>query len=86
MIVGCTNSKEIVEIASTDDVKQLLDSKRQGFMMITNETEVTFLEEVQKALLEKRNLLFNSTSFEITAAKSILTDSVKIFSVQKCDM
>ena len=47
--------------ASTDDVQQLIDDQKEGFIILTNETDAPFLDEVQKALLEKKEnaLLFN---------------------------
>lgn len=69
LLVGCSNSKGIVEFASTDDVQQLLDSKQEGFVIITNETEATFLEEVQKALLEKKETALQFNVFRNDGSK-----------------
>ena len=38
--------------------------QKNGLVIITNETDAAFLDEAQKALLEKRKRLYNSTSFE----------------------
>lgn len=50
-----------IVIVSTDDVQQLIDDQQTGFVIITNETDAAFLDEIQKVLLEKKEnaLLFN---------------------------
>ncbi|OLP64750.1 hypothetical protein BACPU_23400 [Bacillus pumilus] len=57
---GC-NHNYGAKNASTDNVQQLIDDQQTGFVIITNETDATFLDVVQKALLEKKEnaLLFN---------------------------
>ena len=47
--------------ASTDAVQKMIDDQKTGFVIITNETDAPFLDEVQKALLEKKKeaLQFN---------------------------
>ena len=59
-IPGC-NHDYGAKKASTDAVQQLIDDQQTGFVIITNETDAPFLNEVQKALLEKKEeaLKFN---------------------------
>ncbi len=61
LIVSSCGSDYGVLIVSTDDVQQLIDNKQTGFVIITNETDAPFLDELQKVLLEKKEnaLLFN---------------------------
>lgn len=39
----------------------MIDDQKEGFIILTNETDASFLDEAQKALLEKKKnaLLFN---------------------------
>ncbi|PIC83300.1 hypothetical protein [Sporosarcina sp. P1] len=62
IVSGCSHNYGAL-IASTDDVQQLIDDQQTGFVIITNETDATFLDEFQKALLEKRKEPCNSTYF-----------------------
>lgn len=47
--------------ASTNEIQQLIDDQQSGFIVITNEIDALFLDEVQKILLEKKEeaLQFN---------------------------
>lgn len=47
--------------ATTEDVQQMIDNQKNGFVVITNETNAPFLDETEKALLEKKEpaLQFN---------------------------
>lgn len=60
LVVGCTNSKDIVEIASTDDVKQLLDIEQKGFTIVPNEKNY-ISRKSSKSVTKKRNQPFNSS-------------------------
>lgn len=57
---GCSNDYG-AKTVSADDVQQLIDDHQTGFVIITNETDAPFLDEVQKMLLEKKEdaLQFN---------------------------
>ncbi|WP_210471659.1 hypothetical protein [Sporosarcina sp. 6E9] len=57
---GCSHHYG-TKVGAADDVQQLIDDQQTGFVIITNETDAPFLEEVQKALLEKKEdaLQFN---------------------------
>ncbi|MED1528306.1 hypothetical protein V7198_18425 [Bacillus pumilus] len=57
---GCNQSEGLMT-ATTEDVQQLLDDQKAGFVVITNETDALFLDEAEKALLEKKEsaLQFN---------------------------
>lgn len=59
-ISGC-NHDYGAKKASTDAVQQMIDDQQTGFVIITNETDAPFLDEVQKMLLEKKEeaLQFN---------------------------
>ncbi|MEK3889647.1 hypothetical protein [Bacillus sp. FSL K6-3431] len=60
IVSGCSHGYGAI-IVPTEDIQQLIDDQQTGFVIITNETDATFLDEVQKALLEKKEnaLLFN---------------------------
>lgn len=57
---GCNQSHGL-KTATTNVVQQMLDDPKDGFVVITNETDTPFLDETKKALLEKkeRALQFN---------------------------
>lgn len=57
---GCNQSEGLMT-ATTEDVQQLIDDQKDGFVVITNETDALFLDEAEKALLEKKEsaLQFN---------------------------
>ncbi|RST60083.1 hypothetical protein D5F11_008435 [Siminovitchia terrae] len=57
---GCNQSHGL-KTATIDDVQQMLDDQKDGFVVITNETSAPFLDETEKALLEKKEyaLQFN---------------------------
>ena len=61
LLIGCSNNDTGLQTASIDDIQYKLDEKSSGFIVITNETEAPFLDEVQTALLEKQQTanLFN---------------------------
>lgn len=60
IMFGC-NQDNVIRNVSTDDVQQVIDKKESGFIIITNEIDARFLDEAQKALLEKKEkaLQFN---------------------------
>lgn len=59
-ISGC-NHDYGAKKASTNNVQQMIDDQQTGFVIITNEIDAPFLDEVQKMLLEKKEeaLQFN---------------------------
>ena len=59
-ISGC-NHDYGTKNASTNEVQKVIDDQLTVFVIITNETDAPFLDEVQKALLEKKEeaLQFN---------------------------
>lgn len=61
LLIGCSDNDTGLQTASIDDIQYKLDEKSSGFIVITNETEAPFLDEVQTALLEKQQTanLFN---------------------------
>jgi len=61
LATACSNKDYVLKAASTYDVQQLIDNQLTSFVVITNESDAPFLDEVQKALLEKKNntLQFN---------------------------
>lgn len=62
---GCNQSEGLMT-ATTEDVQQLIDDQKNGFVVITNETDALFLDEAEKALLEKRSMPCNSMSSAMT--------------------
>ncbi len=60
LTTGC-NSNSGLTTATTDDVQQIIDDQQDGFVVITNEIDAPFLDEIDKALLEKKetSLKFN---------------------------
>ena len=60
IISGC-NHDYGAKNASTNEVRQMIDDQQTGFIIITNEADAPFLDEVQKILLEKKEeaLQFN---------------------------
>lgn len=61
LLIGCSNDHSGLQTATTNHIQNTLDNKDSGFIVITNETEAVFLDEVQNILLEKDTtaLLFN---------------------------
>lgn len=59
-ISGC-NHDYGTKKASTNEIQQMIDDQQSGFIVITNEIDAPFLDEVQKMLLEKKEeaLQFN---------------------------
>ncbi|GEK30589.1 hypothetical protein KZO01_08980 [Kurthia zopfii] len=60
LTAGCSSNSGLT-IATTDDVQQMIDDQQTGFVVITNEIDAPFLDEIEKALLEKKetSLQFN---------------------------
>lgn len=69
---GC-NQSDGLKTATTDDIQQMLDDQKDGFVVITNETDAPFLDETKKALLEKRKMLCNSMSSAMMVKTRIQT-------------
>lgn len=61
LATACSNKNYGLKIASNEDVQQAIDNQQTSLIIITNETHAPFLDEVQKALLEKKEkaLQFN---------------------------
>lgn len=61
IITGCNDNDYGIQNASTQEIQKMIDKQETGFIIITNETEASFLDEAQTSLLEKRQnaLLFN---------------------------
>lgn len=59
--LGCSDTSDVYIHASTQDIQEFLNEQNTGFIIITNETNASFLDEVQTILQEKQQqtLLFN---------------------------
>lgn len=73
IVSGCSHGYGAI-IVPTEDIQQLIDDQQTGFVIITNETDATFLDEVQKALLEKRKTPCYSTYFVMMVKMKIQMD------------
>ncbi|WP_339164778.1 hypothetical protein [Siminovitchia sp. FSL W7-1587] len=61
---GCNQSHGL-KTTTTNDVQQMLDDQKDGFVVITNETSAPFLDETEKALLEKKKYALQFNVFRI---------------------
>ena len=53
LFIGCSKTEDVLSQSSTQDIQDYLNEQQTGFIIITNETDATFLDEVQTTLLEK---------------------------------
>lgn len=51
LFLGCSDSSDVYIHSSTQDVQDFLNKQSTGFIIITNETNAYFLDEVQTILL-----------------------------------
>lgn len=54
LFIGCSKTGDVLSQSSTQDIQDYLDQQQTGFIIITNETNASFLDEVQSILLEKK--------------------------------
>lgn len=61
LFTGCSKADEVIIYSSTKDIQEFMHEQNKGFIIITNEINASFLEEVQAALIEKQQTtkLFN---------------------------
>ena len=61
LFIGCGKTGDVLSHSSTQDIQNFLNEQQTGFIIVTNETDASFLDEVQTALLENKQTaeLFN---------------------------
>ena len=61
LLIGCGKTGDVLFYSSTQDIQNFLNEQQTGFIIVTNETDASFLDEVQTALLENKQTaqLFN---------------------------